>query len=74
MKKKRDKDSIGNRIRIARVLANLTQAELASLVGMSTPTICHYERGKCGVKVDMLEKIAKALGVPVSLFFGNQPL
>lgn len=53
----------GERIRAARKSAHLSQAELASRVGLSEPAIRLYELGKRTPKPEILTAIAKALGV-----------
>lgn len=44
----------------------LTQKKLGELCGIAEPTIRRYELGKLNPKIGTLNKIAKALGVPVT--------
>jgi putative transcriptional regulator len=53
----------GKLIREARKRAGLRQHQLAAAVGVSRPSIVQYERGGRPVSVDVLAKIANALGV-----------
>lgn len=58
-----DFDDVGERIRRARKLAGLTQAELAALAGLSTMSIRRYENGDRVVSLSKLKSIAQALKV-----------
>ncbi len=59
--------TIGQRIKSAREKASLTQLELATLLGYSSPTaISLIEADERNVKVETLEKIAKVLHQDVS--------
>lgn len=55
--------SIGDRIRHARKVAGLNQAELAARVGVSQPAVANWESGVHDPRRLMLSKIADALGV-----------
>ena len=57
---------IGDRIRAARLHANLTQEKLAELAGMDRQTINRVEQGHQSPIVDNLIRIADAIGVPLS--------
>ncbi len=61
---------MGNEIREIRKKYNLTQVELAKKLEVSQPRIARMEKQKT-VTLDMLRKIAKALGVSVKDFFNN---
>ena len=64
--------SIGNRIRIARKQAKLSQGELADKVGLTRVSIGQIERGnRNGVKFDILAKISKCLNKPESYLLGE---
>lgn len=58
---------VGERIRLARKQAGMTQAQLASALGESQPTVSYVER-KSWVRRSVLEKYAQALGRPLSYF------
>lgn len=64
-------DSIGARIRAARIDAGMTQAQLGSRCGMSDSTMRKYESGKFCPKIGTLSKIANALNLPVEYFSGE---
>ena len=52
---------IGKRIAVLRTASQLTQEQVAELVGISRPTITNYETGKIAVPIMMLDKLARAL-------------
>jgi len=54
---------IGKKIKQARKLALLSQAELALKIGVSLQTISRWETGKRSPAVDDLQAIAEALGI-----------
>lgn len=58
---------VGERIRLARKQAGMTQAQLASLIGETQATVSYAER-KAWVRRSVLEKYAQALGRPLSFF------
>lgn len=59
----------GRRIRTAREALNLTQTELANLVGKTQNTISNYESGQRALRVDELPVLAEALKVSILYFF-----
>lgn len=67
------KTKFGKRLQALRVKAGVTQEELADQTGLTVESISNMERGVYGPKFDNLEKIAKALGVPVKDLFEFEP-
>jgi repressor LexA len=63
---------VNEKIRQLREKLGITQKELAQKVGVDQTTISYYEAGKRSITVDMLQKIADALGVDVRYFFEDQ--
>lgn len=57
--------TIGENIRAIRKEKGLTQKELGRLCGIAEITIRQYESEKYQPKIETIEKIAKALGVPI---------
>ena len=55
-------ETLGTRIRDARVDAGITQAGLAVEIGISRVHLCNYERGRKWPNVEMLVKICRVLG------------
>ena len=59
----------GKRLRRIRRSKDLTQEQLADMVGVSTEFISNIERGINAPSFDTLERIAAILNVPVNLLF-----
>ncbi len=60
---------IGTFIRERRKELGLSQEQLAEIVGVSYQQIQRYENGSSMLNVENVQRIAKALGVPVTTFF-----
>lgn len=60
---------IGNAIREQRNKNHLTISEVADLAGISSGMLSRIERGDVSASLDTLEKLASALGMPMSLLF-----
>lgn len=56
----------GKQIKEARVKAKLTQEKLAEKAGISVFTLQKYESGDRNPKIESLQKIANALGIPIT--------
>jgi len=59
------------RIKQARVIAGLSQQELAEKLGVSDKTISAYELGRAIPPSTTIAKIATITGVPLNDFFSN---
>lgn len=55
-------NSLGDKIKALREKRDMTQDELAALVGVHQTKISHCETGARGVSVLLIEKLALALG------------
>lgn len=64
---------VGRQIAIVRVQSDVSQAQLARSIGISSQQLQKYENAKNRVSASMLYEIAKSLGVPVSRFFAGLP-
>ena len=53
-------------LKSARVNKELTQAQAASLIGVTVDTLSNYERGKSYPDVPIIKKIEEVYGVPYS--------
>ena len=62
------KRAISDRVRSARRAAGLSQEELAEAIDRTSATISNLERGKYTPSLVTLERIARALGKPLSTF------
>lgn len=56
--------AFGNRIRAARIDADLTQDELAELAGVHRTTVQDTERGNTDPKFSLILRLARALRLP----------
>lgn len=63
------KTQFGQRLRTIRNNQDISQETLAQFCDCSVETISHIERGIHGPRFDMLEKLSKALKIPVIEFF-----
>lgn len=55
---------LGNRIRDARLQADLTQEKLAEMAGVDRTTVQNAESGKVDPKFSLLLRLARALRLP----------
>jgi transcriptional regulator with XRE-family HTH domain len=60
---------VGQRIRIARLAAGLSQTDLGQRVGVTFQQVQKYEKGTNRVGAGRLTQIARVLSVPVNSFF-----
>lgn len=62
--------ALGSRIRTWRMRRRLSQAKLASLVGVTQSSLSHYENGKRDLSVTILIRIAQELEVDLEELTG----
>jgi transcriptional regulator with XRE-family HTH domain len=65
-----DDVEVGQRIRARRMAKGMSQTELGDLLGVTFQQVQKYEKGVNRVGAGRLVRVADALGVPVSFFFG----
>lgn len=63
--------SCGERIKLKRIEAGLTQEELGQKVGLSFGSISKYEKNQISIPADKLLDIANVFGVSVDYLLGN---
>jgi transcriptional regulator with XRE-family HTH domain len=63
-----DAKKLGKKIKLARVEQDMTQEQLAGLIGAMQKSISRYETGTSLPSLITLEKIAKALKKPFAYF------
>lgn len=63
---------LGTRIAELRKEQNLTQQQLAELMGMSQQSIASWEVGRLRIAVSMLPQLARTLGVSVEALIGEE--
>jgi transcriptional regulator with XRE-family HTH domain len=61
--------AVGNRIRVQRLLSDMSQSALGDAIGVTFQQVQKYEKGANRVGASRLTQIAKALGVPIKTFF-----
>lgn len=69
MDEKKFLETFGQKLRLARESANLTQAQLAEKVDLSTNFIGMVERGERNTKLANVYKLALALEISLEEFF-----
>ncbi|WP_027092105.1 helix-turn-helix domain-containing protein [Cohnella thermotolerans] len=62
-------DHVYEKIRSLRTQRNLTLKDLSEKTGLSISFLSQVERGESSLAITSLQKIAEALGVPISKFF-----
>lgn len=65
---------IGNNIKKLREVCNLTQIELATMIGVSDKTVSSWEINRTEPKIDMIEKISIALNCKKTDIIGTDTL
>ncbi len=65
--------SVGKRILRLRLEANRTQREISEETGLAVSYLSRLENGRITPTIPTLSKIAKALKVNVTAFFGQEP-
>ena len=64
---------VGGRVRLRRMLLNMSQEKLGDSLGITFQQIQKYEKGTNRVSASRLQQIARVLSVPVSWFFEDAP-
>lgn len=62
---------IGKNIRAARMMKNISQAELAEMVDLSTGYMSFIENGTRGLKLETFVNLANTLGVSADFLFAE---
>jgi transcriptional regulator with XRE-family HTH domain len=70
--KRRQKLPVGEKIRERRKALGLTQAELASRIGIQQSDLCRMEKGEYKVSLETLFKILRIYQVTIGDFFADQ--
>jgi putative transcriptional regulator len=63
---------IGNNLRVARIIANLTQEELAELAGVTRQTIGLIEAGKYNPSLKLCFLLARYTKTPINELFWEE--
>ena len=67
MNKEETRTRIGQRVKALRLMADLSQDELAQRAGLQRTHIGRIEGGKYAVNIETLQAIAEALGMTVDI-------
>ena len=65
---------VGARLRLRRMLMDMSQGELGSAIGVTFQQVQKYEKGSNRIGASRLQQISRTLGVPVGFFFEGAPL
>lgn len=65
--------NIGDKMKKLRTARNLSQQEVAELMGLSRQYISRWESGERNINVDQLIQYAKIMGVTLDYFSDNSP-
>jgi transcriptional regulator with XRE-family HTH domain len=64
---------VGSRVRMRRLMLEMTQEKLADQLGITFQQVQKYEKGTNRVSASRLQQISQSLDVPVSFFFEQAP-
>ena len=67
MNKEETRERIGQRVKALRLMADMSQDELAQRAGLQRTHIGRIEGGKYAVNIETLQAIAEALGMTVDI-------
>ncbi len=64
---------VGSRVRLRRMLINMSQEKLGDALNLTFQQVQKYEKGANRIGASRLQEIAKILGAPVEFFFEGAP-
>ncbi|HWJ74892.1 MAG TPA: helix-turn-helix domain-containing protein [Kaistia sp.] len=64
---------VGGRVRLRRMMQNMSQEKLGESLGITFQQIQKYEKGTNRIGASRLQNISSVLQVPVSFFFEDAP-
>ncbi len=67
-----NQNRLSEQIRLYRKQKGITQAELATLLGLSEMTVRRWESGRTSPRIEEIQNIAKALQIPASDLLDSQ--
>lgn len=62
------------RLKAARIAKGVTQKELAARIGVTAQAVSSFEKGTKEPKMEMVKRIAEALGISVAELYGRTDL
>ena len=70
---KHARSAFGDRLAHARLLAGLTQEQLAARLGVTQRVLSHWERAPVALRAEQLMAVATALNVSADFLLGREP-
>ena len=64
---------VGSRVRMRRMMLNMSQEKLGDALGLTFQQVQKYEKGTNRIGASRLQQISNILQVPVSFFFEGGP-
>jgi len=64
---------VGSRVRMRRMMLNMSQEKLGDALGLTFQQVQKYEKGTNRIGASRLQQISNILQVPVSFFFEGAP-
>src|SRR5260370_32842470 len=64
---------VGSRLRMRRLMLDMSQAEVADALGLTFQQVQKYEKGSNRVSASRLQHLSQILQVPVPFFFEGAP-
>jgi transcriptional regulator with XRE-family HTH domain len=64
---------VGNRVRMRRLMLNMSQTKLGHALGLTFQQVQKYETGTNRIGASRLQQISHILQVPISFFFEGAP-
>ena len=64
---------VGSRVRMRRMMLNMSQQKLGEALGLTFQQVQKYEKGTNRIGASRLQQIAAALKTPVAFFFEDAP-
>jgi transcriptional regulator with XRE-family HTH domain len=64
---------VGARLRMRRLMLDITQEEIAAALGLTFQQVQKYEKGANRISASRLQHLCNILNVPVSFFFEGAP-
>src|SRR3984957_13957543 len=65
---------VGNRVRMRRLMLNMSQSKLGHALDLTFQQIQKYEKGTNRIGASRLQQISHILQVPISFFFEGAPI
>jgi transcriptional regulator with XRE-family HTH domain len=64
---------VGGRVRMRRLMLNMSQAETAAALGLTFQQVQKYEKGANRISASRLQQLGRILQVPAAFFFEGAP-